>query len=562
MTKISSNIQLLNIIGKGAYGDVYMGINTKTKEHYAIKKITKKQLKSEIVYQYFNNEIFILKHLNHPNIIKFKGLNEYKSDYYLSTEYCNGGNLEDAMRYYHEKYSKPIPENIARFFIQNILKGIVYLNKNNLIHRDIKSDNILLNYDNEEDLVTHNFLKSKVKIIDFGFSRYLENDELAGSLVGTPIYMEPAILKTYMTSKNRVVEGFYDKKADMWSLGILTYELLIGIVPFVAKDIKGLFQSVKQRNFVIPKEEKRNFLLTKAAIQFIDKTLNIDMNMRPLPEELMKDKWIMGNFNNDDLYKMKNDEEIVLIDKKTRFVNFWKRAEKSPPKKNILEIVSLSYIDPNKISKNSHHKRGSRSKNNFTKYLNSTNNEYRRKILSQTPRNLMPEKNKNIKMKKKIEKLNDIEDGDPELKTFYSNKHTGKLNTISQTSVSRKIDTDHSKNSNVHHIKKITKKKLNSIKIHDDEISMKFANNTFSNYYSTNQKNNEKKNNKINVSKHLNKEKPKIIRVKVSQMYKVINNGNKTENIYNYKAKNTKNNDHNNADSEGSFREYNNGKNN
>lgn len=256
MLKISQNIELMNIIGKGAYGDVFMGINTKTKEIYAIKKITKKQLESEIIYQYFNNEIFILKHLNHPNIIKFKSLTEYKSDYYLSTEYCNGGSLEQAMKYHSDTYGNPISEEIARYFIFNILQGIIYLNKNNLIHRDIKSDNILLHYENEEDLITHDFLKAKIKIIDFGFARYLEQDELAGSLVGTPMYMEPSILKTFMTSKSRVVDGFYDKKVDVWSLGILTYELLIGIVPFVARNIKGLFHSVEQRDFCIPKEEK------------------------------------------------------------------------------------------------------------------------------------------------------------------------------------------------------------------------------------------------------------------------------------------------------------------
>ena len=113
---INKRVELKNKIGKGAYGDVFLGRNIVTKETYAVKKITKNQLKSETVYQYFNNEIFILKHLNHPNIVKFKGLIEYKSDYYLLIEYCNGGSLERAMKYYLEKYNKPVPENIVRYF--------------------------------------------------------------------------------------------------------------------------------------------------------------------------------------------------------------------------------------------------------------------------------------------------------------------------------------------------------------------------------------------------------------------------------------------------------------
>ena len=482
MLKISKSIKLMNKIGKGAYGDVFMGINTKTKEIYAIKKITKKQLESETIYQYFNNEIFILKHLNHPNIVKFKSLTEYKSDYYLSTEYCNGGNLEHAMKYHIETFNRPITEEIARYFISNILIGITYLNKNNLIHRDIKSDNILLHYENEEDLITHNFLKAKIKIIDFGFARYLEQDELAGSLVGTPMYMEPSILKTFMTSKSRVVDGFYDKKVDVWSLGILTYELLIGIVPFVARNIKGLFHSVEQRDFCIPKEEKRNFRLSEAAINFIDRTLNIDMNMRPLPEELIKDPWIMGKFNKKKLYKMKSDNEIAFVEKKTSFQNFWKPIEElnnnsnnnknksssntnnnsvNLKKKKKLEIVGLSYVDPSKLNhilnekkdNNDNSKKIITSKKkkklltNFEIKLKDKGNEIISRQKKNKDLNLFAKKNNKTEMS--INKTyNDEENeevGVPELNHKRRNLQNQKLNKICQITVSslNKYDKNH-----------------------------------------------------------------------------------------------------------------------
>ena len=485
MLRINKDIEIVNIIGKGAYGDVYMGKNTKTKEIYAIKKITKKQLESETIYQYFNNEIFILKHLNHPNIIAFKSLIDYKTDIYLCTEYCNGGNLEQAMKCHLEIYQKPISENIARYFIYNILLGIIYLNKNNLIHRDIKSDNILLHYENEEDLITHNFLKAKIKIIDFGFARYLEQNELAGSLVGSPMYMEPSILKTFMTSESRVVDGFYDKKVDVWSLGILTYELLIGIVPFIARNIKGLFHSVEQRDFCIPKEEKRNLELSEAAINFIDRTLNIDMNMRPLPEELIKDPWIMGNFDKKKLFKMKSDNEIALVEKKTNFSNFWKPIERMKEKipfnnnsinliklkkKNKLEIIGLSYIDPSKRYDNNENGKGKEKKldnNKLKKILESKHkkllNNYNLKIKEKGLKMVSKiEKNKNnkinneefINIEKKTDRIfnknnnfinkNKIEDdeeeeeiGVPLLNTLEANKQNPKLKTICKIDVSK-----------------------------------------------------------------------------------------------------------------------------
>ena len=111
------------------------------------------------------------------------------------------------------------------------------------------------------------------------------------------MYMDPNVLKTFLESKSRVVEGFYDQKVDVWSIGILTYELLIGIVPFISKDIKGLFQNVNERDFFIPKEDKRNFYLTINAIKFLDKTLNIDPNIRPLPSELINDPWFNEDLN-------------------------------------------------------------------------------------------------------------------------------------------------------------------------------------------------------------------------------------------------------------------------
>ena len=341
---INKNLELLSIIGKGSYGNVYLAKNYSNDQYYAVKVISKNQLQSKIVYQYFNNEIYILKHINHPNIVKYISLVEQKKDYWLIIEYCNGGSLVKALKYHLSTFNKPIPENIVRYFIKNILTAVIYLNNKNIIHRDIKSDNILLHFENEEDLLSNRFLNAKIKLIDFGFARYLDENELAGSLVGTPMYMDPNVLKTFLESKSRVVQGFYDQKVDVWSLGILTYELLIGIVPFMSKDIQGLFQNVNKRDFYIPKEEKRDFYLSENAIKFIDKTLNIDPNARPLPSELINDPWI--NNEEEILYQMKTDEEIKLIKNKKLFINFWKPKENKVFNKfNLKEKINLRRKD-------------------------------------------------------------------------------------------------------------------------------------------------------------------------------------------------------------------------
>lgn len=336
-----NDIELLNIIGKGTFGDVYLGKNKKTNEKYAVKIISKELLNKDIFLQYFNNEISILKNTSHPNLIQFKGLIEHKENYYLLTEYCNGTNLNIAIKLHQKKYNAPIKEKIAHYFILNILKGIIYLNKKNIIHRDIKSENILLHYDNDKDLITHNYLHAKIKIADFSFARYLQKNELASSMVGTPVYMDPSIIKNFLISKGRKTNGFYNQKVDVWSLGILTYVLLIGVLPFSGSNIKDLLNNIQKRDFIIPKEENRNLQLSKAAINFIDKTLNFDHKTRPSPIELLKDDWICGKFN--EIYIMKTDKEIINKKSSNLFSSFWKPHYQS---RRSLEINHIFYISP------------------------------------------------------------------------------------------------------------------------------------------------------------------------------------------------------------------------
>ena len=499
---LSKNIELLNIIGKGSYGNVYLGKNVISNQYYAIKVISKSQLQSKIVYQYFNNEIYILKHIDHPNIVKYISLLEQKKDYWLIIEYCNGGSLVKALKYHLTKFNKPVPEKIVRYFIKNILTAVIYLNNKKLIHRDIKSDNILLHYENEEDLLSNNFMKAKIKLIDFGFARYLDENELAGSLVGTPMYMDPNVLKTFLESKSRVVQGFYDQKVDIWSLGILTYELLIGIVPFMSKDIKGLFQNVHKRDFYIPKEEKRDFYLSENAIKFIDKTLNIDPNARPLPSELIEDPW----FNDEDgvLYQMKTDEEIKLINNKKLFINFWKPKDNSKIIKNIILKEKINFknkefsfnLDKEKKKKllmNFH-----RNKHLF-RNLNNTisNNHIKNNDEKKDEHSNNDDKNNNIEninnyQHKKNGNLSDISNN--YMNNYKYTKKKPKKIMKNMDLILNNFNEEENMRSNTETIKPIKDKKIPNLKLHKDELSRNTIQNninnnnsekmTFSNTYS------------------------------------------------------------------------------
>ena len=363
MITINKNIQFLNIIGKGRCAEVYLGKNIITKENYAIKKIPKNLINIDSNRCYFNNEIKSLKLLDHPNIVKFRGLYEDDISYYIVTEYCNGGSLEFAKKNYYNKYNKPLSETIVKYFILNILNGLVYMNKYNIIHRDIKGENILLHYDNDKDLITNNYLKAKVKIIDFGFSRFLKNNELAKSIIGSPLYMDPTILTTFITKRENIEDGFYDNKVDIWSLGVLTYKLLLGNIPFKGDNLKELIDFINEKNFILPMKDggiNQNIILSEEAILFIDKIISTESNCRPTADTLLNDKWFKNiEENNKNYFCLKSYDEISILTNKKKFINFWKIIPKKSKdkskgknmnqkngKKNLQKIINITILKP------------------------------------------------------------------------------------------------------------------------------------------------------------------------------------------------------------------------
>ena len=287
------DIVLIKSIGKGAFGEVFLTSKKGTKKQFATKKVQKSVALDEKVKKYFNNEIYILKNVNHPNIIKLHEIKQTLNNFYLVFEYCNGGCLNNCLeKYMKNNGNKPFTEEIVQHFMKQIVSGIQYLHNNKILHRDLKLDNILLNFDNEEDKKNFDFLKSKVKIIDLGFARYLQNDSLAQSLLGSPMYMAPQILMKMRKIDNNKSFG-YDLKADIWSLGTICYELLIGSPPFDASSYEELISKIQKGNYKIP----NNLQLSIEAISFLSAMLQYDPKERLDINELAKHKFLTSNTN-------------------------------------------------------------------------------------------------------------------------------------------------------------------------------------------------------------------------------------------------------------------------
>ncbi|XP_014843407.1 PREDICTED: serine/threonine-protein kinase ULK1 isoform X2 [Poecilia mexicana] len=237
-----------DLIGHGAFAVVFKGRHREKLDwEVAVKCINKKNLaKSQTL---LGKEIKILKELKHENIVALLDFQETASSVYLVMEYCNGGDLAD---YLHSKGT--LSEDTIRVFLQQIAGAMKVLQTKGIIHRDLKPQNILLSYPPGRKSHSNN---TCIKIADFGFARYLQNNMMAATLCGSPMYMAPEVIM----SQN------YDAKADLWSIGTIVFQCLTGKAPFQAsspQDLRLFYEKNKNLSPNIPRETSshlRNLLL-------------------------------------------------------------------------------------------------------------------------------------------------------------------------------------------------------------------------------------------------------------------------------------------------------------
>ena len=216
-------------LGEGGYGQVYLVRHKKMGLLRAMKVIPVNYQNEE---EKTDEEIELLRQLDHPNIVK---LFEYFSDtdkYYLITEYCKGGDLFELI-----KKKKKFSELSAAYIMYQIFRALIYChNTHHLIHRDIKPENIVVFRQNnaEDDLYD-------VKLIDFGISKIFNKLENDNKVKGSLNYIAPEVLKHK-----------YDEKCDIWSCGVILYILVIGKYPFTGKDKNEILSNIEHGNYSFP----------------------------------------------------------------------------------------------------------------------------------------------------------------------------------------------------------------------------------------------------------------------------------------------------------------------
>ena len=223
--KFSDLYEMKEVIGKGKFGVVNLGIHRKTGQQVAIKILNKENIKTIEDKELVQIEIGILKLCHHPNIIRLLDHLENTNYIYIVTEYIEGGTLGQ----YFKKKKFNFSERQAMNIMCQLASGVKYLHQYGIVHRDLKPDNIMIIPKNDE---------LNIKIMDFGFSRIVSKEEKLMEGFGTLYYAAPELIQN----------SPYNSKIDIWSLGVIIYYMFTGCYPFRGKTEDEIEENILEQN--------------------------------------------------------------------------------------------------------------------------------------------------------------------------------------------------------------------------------------------------------------------------------------------------------------------------
>lgn len=228
-----------------------------------MKTVLKEKLKKDPIR--LQQELILLRDLDHPNIVKFYQTFEDGYQVHFVMEYCSGGNLGD----YIKKRGLPSEERASRI-MANAFAAVCYLHSKGIVHRDIKEENFLF-LDKSTD--------AEIKLIDFGLSQIMAPQERLSAKAGTPLYMAP-----------EVFQRNYDHRCDYWSLGVMMYIYLVGTPPIDAKTSAALAKAVIEEE---PSFEGKQWAsISPEAKDLCKKLLTKDPSKRISASEALQHPWI------------------------------------------------------------------------------------------------------------------------------------------------------------------------------------------------------------------------------------------------------------------------------
>ena len=333
------------VLGKGSFGTVYLGTDIANDRYVSLKKIPGEIMKDPQKIEALSNEILISSGVDNENLVKIIDLTDINNDKYIVYEFCNGGDLRRYLRFF-----KTFDETAVQYFMKQVLNGLSELHSKKIIHHDIKPENVLVelipfvvkdknnieerkqfekqveeilqltdkkknqnqslvygNISNSgitKDFVLQTLLKSKIKVSDFGLSKFKE-DNNQKMLSGSPLYMDPNLFEP-----NVDIKTIEDEKVDIWACGIFAYELFFGKRPFnsPSQSLKELIQILKKGTYVVDLKECAK--ISKQFLSFLNMCLQRPQQIRPNVTELLFSEFITREPNNFEYINLTNFNKI------------------------------------------------------------------------------------------------------------------------------------------------------------------------------------------------------------------------------------------------------------
>ena len=330
------------VLGKGSFGTVYLGVDLANDRYVSLKKIPPEIKEDPQKINALSNEILISAGVDNINLVKILDLTDIGTDKYIVYEFCNGGDLRRYLRYF-----KRFDERAVQYFMMQVLNGLKELHEKKIIHHDLKPENVLVelipfevkdnknieekkkfekdvdnilqltdkkryqnqfnisnsNYNNmnkEKEIVYNTLLKSKIKVSDFGLSKFKEdnNEKMLG---GSPLYMDPNLFEP-----NVEIKTIENEKVDIWAIGIFAYELFFGKRPFnsPSQSLKELIQILKIGVYYIDLKECGK--VSKQFLSFLNMCLQRPQKIRPNVQELLFSEFITRDPNNFEYITLNN----------------------------------------------------------------------------------------------------------------------------------------------------------------------------------------------------------------------------------------------------------------
>ena len=283
---IRKEYKFLKPLGGGHFGTVRKAHRRSEKEPYqyfAIKSISIKNL-SQKDYNDLVKEVDIISGLDHPNIIKFYETYHDKYYFHIVMELCQGKEVFDNIANHGYMSEKKVVNIIFK-----VLLAIAHCHSRGITHRDLKPENILF-----ESLKPD----AEIKLIDFGLSRKYSKDEKMHTILGTPYYVAPEVLK-----------GEYDEKCDIWSIGAMTYLMLCGDPPFTGSSNSEIFKKIVKNEVKFNPYKWKN--ISNSAKDFVKLCLNKNASERPSASKAVEHKWFSNVVK--ETHSLKNLPKNILI---------------------------------------------------------------------------------------------------------------------------------------------------------------------------------------------------------------------------------------------------------